>query len=144
MTGRTFTQINTAYGHTKSVGVWEPVVRWEYFWIIFAWTVKPSNSLKDTREHYKVLAELSGLWDATMTVLFYRLSLRTFTSDWLRVSVLGYTEFFLAPKRKFGPDSHSALLWRARKGLRRGQFLAWHGASWLGTAWIGISINTEF
>ena len=54
-------------------------------------------------------------------------------SDWLPVSVLGYTEFFLAPKREVGPDSHYALLWRARKGYNAGSF-------WLGTAQLGLAL----
>lgn len=53
-------------------------------------------------------------------------------SDWLPVSVLGYMEFFLAPKREVGPDSHYALLWRARKGYNAGSF-------WLGRAQLGLA-----
>lgn len=92
----------------------------------------------------KVFPELSGLWDATMTVLFYWFSLRTFT-------------FGLAPCQCFG--LHGVLLgtqkrgWTwvtlcsplaCQEGLQRGQFLAWQSAAWLGTTKIGVSINTEF
>lgn len=80
--------------------------------------------------HYKVLGELSGLRDATMTVLLYWFSLRTF--DWLPVSVLGYMEFFLVPEREVGPDSHYALRRRASKGYNAGSF-------WLGTAQLGLA-----
>ncbi len=66
---------------------------------------KPSNSVKDGCIHYKVilkvLPELSGLWDATMTVLFYWFSLRTFT--------LG-----LAPCQCFG--LHGVLLGTQKRG----------------------------
>lgn len=53
-------------------------------------------------------------------------------SDWLPVSVLGYMEFFLAPKREVGPDSHYALLWRASKGYNAGSF-------WLGRVHLGLA-----
>lgn len=58
-------------------------------------------------------------------------------SDWLPVSVLGYMEFFLAPKREVGPDSLYALLWRARKGYNAGSF--WLGKVQLGLALLGLA-----
>lgn len=53
-------------------------------------------------------------------------------SDWLPVSVLGYTEFVLAPKWEVGPDSHYAPLWCASKGYNAGSF-------WLGRVHLGLA-----
>lgn len=84
MTGKTFTvQINKINIQTDQI-CWgfKPVARQGYFWIIFACTVnhliQSRIDVYTTKWTLKVLPELSGLWDATMTVLFYWFSLRTF------------------------------------------------------------------
>lgn len=145
---RLLVQINKINIQTEQIcwGLKKP--HWGYFWIIFACTVnhliQSGMDVYTTKWILKVLPEPSGLWDATMTVLFYWFSLRTFT-------------FGLAPCQCFG--LHGVLLgtqkrgWTwltlcsplaCQEGLQRGQFLAWHSAAWLGTARTAVSINTEF
>lgn len=149
MTGKTFTgQINKINIQTNQT-CWDfTAVHQGYFWIIFACTVnhliQSRLDVYTTKWIFKILPALSGLWDATMTVLFYWFSLRTFT-------------FGLAPCQCFG--LHRVLLGTQKRGwtwltlcsplacqqrLQREQFLAWQSAAWLGTGQIGISISTEF
>lgn len=81
MTGNTFTvQINkiNIQTHTNLFG-FQNSYSWKVFLDYLCMYCKPSNSVKGRCMQYKVLPELSGLWDATMTVLFYWFSLRTFT-----------------------------------------------------------------
>lgn len=107
MTGNTFSvQINNLNIQTDQI-CWgfETVARQVYFWIIFACSVnhliQSRIDVYTTKWIWKVLPELSGLWDATMTVLFYWFSLRTFT-------------FGLAPCQCFG--LHGVLLGTQKRG----------------------------
>jgi len=109
----------------------------------------PSNLVMNRCIHHKVdFKSLSWtVWslrchnDSLVLVVFFEdIHIRTGSP----VSVWGYMEFFLAPKREVGPDSHYALLLRARKGYNGRQFWAWQSAAWLGAAQIGVSISTEF